>query len=243
LDLKYSLKSYIENFSTALSFALLFVFVLPILWFSGSFMSSGTIFLDYGFIKLPFFDAILLLGLSIAFLFFYSILICLMVFAVRRDMNKVRLNYYLAEKIHKFGLKYFYFVAIFTIVSVIIVPFLISYGIPTFAINIFIGVFSLLFFFLPQTLVVDEESLRSSILSNWEFMLKNPKDVLTVFLFGFFAVLIIQLFEFAVDYFFLIGNYFSLFIALVFLVPFLEVMKTRIYMNRFAIVKNYNPGE
>ena len=96
------------------------------------------------------------------------------------------------------------------------------------------------FLFLPQTIVVDEESLRSSILANWEFIAKNPGAFFAVIAFGALGLLALQLAEFALDYFFSVGNFFSLLVALVLLIPYIESLKTYIYMNRFGIMQSYH---
>jgi len=232
--------SYKKNISTAFSFALLLVFVLPFVWLSNAFISSGTVLIDYGFLKEPILDAILLLITSLIFLYFYSLFVCLMVFSVRKDLSNVKINYFLNEKIHKLAFKYFRFLAIFTVIAALVSSLLIDYGIPIEIINLILFIISSSFLFLAQTIVVDEESLSSSVLSNWDFILKNFPDFILVIVIGAVSIFVLQLLEFVIDYFLLVGNFFSLLIALIFLVPFLEVLKTRIYMGRFELIKSYH---
>lgn len=241
MDFALGLKSYIRNFPTALGFALLLVFVLPFSWLSNSFISSGTVLVGYGFLRAPLLNWVLLLVLVLVFLFFYSLLVCLMVLAVRRDLSKMKTHYYLSEKIHKFAMKYFRFLAVFTVFAAIVFSVLVDLGVPVALLNLFLMLFAASFLFLPQTIVVDEESLRASVLSNWEFIAKNFISFLMVFFFGVAMLSLLQLAEFAVDYVFFGGNFLSLLFALVFLVPFLEVMKTQIYMNRFSLIEPYAP--
>jgi len=233
-----SVESYRKNFSTVMGFALLLVFVLPFAWISNSYVSSGTVVIDYGFINQSLVESALLLALALVFLFFYSVLVCLMVFAVRKDMSHVKVHYYLGEKIHKFAFKYFRFLAIFTFVA-LVVSSLISPYVPGVIINLFLFIASAAFLFLAQTIVVDEESLFSSILSNIDFILKNPGTFVSVMVLGVISVFVLQLVEFAVDYLFFVGNFLSLLVALVVLVPFFEILKTTIYMKRFDIIRNY----
>ncbi|HZX33778.1 MAG TPA: hypothetical protein VFF09_00190 [archaeon] len=242
LEISGSVKSYLQNLSTVLSFALLFIFVLPFTWLSNSFISSGSILLDYGFARAPPAEMLVLFLLVLAFLFFYSVFVCLLVFAVRKDLSKVKVNYYLREKIHKFAFKYFYFLAAFTLIAVSASTLLISQGVDAAIINLGLFIAASAFIFLPQTIVVDEESLSSSVASNFDFIAKNFAFFIGVLLFGIIAVFVLQLFEFAVDFFILAGNYFSLIIAVLVLAPFLEVLKTRVYMKRFSLVATYHPG-
>ena len=240
---KEAINSYKENISTAFAFALLLVFVLPFVWLSNSFISSASVLIDYGFLKQPLIDSIFLLIFTLLFLFCYSLLICLMVFSVRKDMSNVKVQHFLNEKIIKHTFKYFRFLTIFTLIAAIVSSVLIEVGVSVEIINLILFVVSSLFLFLAQTIVVDEESLRSSIVSNLDFIFNNFSNFLKVMLFGIISVFVLQIFEFVIDYFFLVGNFLSLIIALVFLVPFIETLKTRIYMKRFDIIKHYNSSK
>ena len=235
-----SIESYTKNLGTAFSFALLLVFVLPISFLSGAFISSGTGFIEHGFLKEPVLNTILLLVFVLAFLYFYSLLVCLMVFAVRKDLSSMKMALYLDEKIQSIALHYFAFLLLFVLIGSLAVSILVEQGIEPVLINFILMLVSLAFLFLPQTIVVDEESLGSSVARNFEYIGKHSGDFLVLFALGFFSVLFLQVLEFVIDYFFLFGNFVSLLIALVFFVPFFEVLKTRFYMKRFSLIETYH---
>lgn len=237
---RHSLASYMHSITTALGFGLLLVFVLPFFWLSNTIVSSGTVMIDYGFLKQDILHLLVLLAFTLVFLFAYSVLVSLMVFAVRNELSSVKLHLYLKEKIDKFALKYFIFLASFTIICAIVTAILVAARVPAPVVNLALLLISASFLFLPQTIVVDEESLRSSILANWEFIAKNPGAFFTVLAFGALGLLALQLAEFALDYFFSVGSFFSLLVALVLLVPYIESLKTYIYMNRFGILQSYH---
>ncbi|HLC92186.1 MAG TPA: hypothetical protein VJH23_00600 [archaeon] len=239
MDFLRSVRAYLGNFPTALAFALLLIFVFPLAWLSNAFVSSGTVLIGYGFLKAPPLESLLLLAISLAFLFFYSILVCVMVLSVRRDLSAIKTNYYLSEKIQKFGFKYFKFLAAFTVIAAVASSLLLDAGVPLLLVNLCLLVISAVFLFLPQTIVVDEESLGASVLSNWDFMRKNLGTVLIVMIFGIVALAALQFLEFLVDYFFMAGNFLSLLIALIVLVPLFEAVKTQIYMERFTLIRDY----
>jgi len=241
MDLILAIRSYLHNLPTALGFALLLVFVLPFAWLSNAFISSGTVLIGYGFLKEPALESVVLLVLALAFLFFYSLLVCLMVLAVRRDLSAVKTHYYLSEKIQKFGMKYFRLLAAFTLLAAIISAALVGFGVPVIVINILLFLLSASLLFLPQTIVVDEEGLFASVLSNWDFIAKNPGTFLFVMLAGIVGVFCLQLLEFAVDYFVPAGSFLSLLVALVVMVPIFEAVKTLIYMKRFSLIASYAP--
>ncbi len=239
MEYLHSVRAYLGNLPSALAFALLLVFALPFAWISNAIVSSGTVLIGYGFLKQPLLEIILLLCLTLAFLFFYSVIVCVMVLAVRRDLSSVKTNYYLREKVQKFGLKYFRFLAIFTIIAAVAATLLLEIGVPLALVNLALLLVSASFIFLPQAIVVDEEGLAASVLSNWDFIIKNPGTFLLVSAFGAVTLLILQLLEYLADYFLFAGSYLSLLIALVVLVPFFEALKTQVYMERFSLISSY----
>lgn len=235
-----SFRAYADNLTTALAFALLLVFVFPFFWLSNTIVSSGTVLIDYGFLRQNPFYLLVLLALALLFLFSYSLLVSLMVFAVRSDLGPVKLHYYLREKMGKFAFKYFVFLAVVTIISAVIASLLIDFGVSAAIINLVLLLVSVSFLFLPQTIVIDEESLFSSMLTSLEFIVKNPGSFFLVLVFGIVGIVALQIVEFVLDYFFVLGNFVTLLFVLVVLVPFLEALKTYVYMNRFGIIQSYH---
>jgi hypothetical protein len=107
--------------------------------------------------------------------------------------------------------------------------------IPLLAVNLILFVFSVPLLFVPQSIVVDESKIIHSIESSFEFLAKNPMTVFKVIFMSTVFLLVIPLIEFAFDFVFLIGNYVSLLLVLFFVVPFIEIVKTRLYMKKFGL--------
>ncbi|MFH1256609.1 MAG: hypothetical protein V1494_04940 [Candidatus Diapherotrites archaeon] len=231
-----SFRDYLANFKAALSFVLLLILAFVLVQLSNSFVSAGSILADYGFIKSMPAELAALAATTLVFLFFYSIFVTLIVFAVRRELSTVKVNYYLREKIRLFAFKYFRFLLVFTFIAAVGASLLVNAGVSEAIASLVIFVFSLLFLFLPQAIVIDEEGVRASILNNLEFMYKNPLAVLELLVTGFVLVFILLVLEFLLDLFFSIGAYAALLISLVFLIPFLEVLKTELYMRKFTLI-------
>jgi len=231
-----SLREYLGNFKAALAFALLLLPAFVFVQLSSSFISSGSILADYGFIKSQPAELVALLAALVVFLFFYAIFVTLAVFAVRRDLSAVKVNYYLRERIRLFAFKYFRFLLVFTLIAAVGGALLINAGVEPAIISFIIFIFSLLFLFLPQSIVIDEEGVRASILSNLDFMGKNISAAIIALITGFVAVFILILLQFVLDSFFAIGAYVSLLLSLIFLIPFLEILKTELYMRKFTLI-------
>jgi len=203
------------------------------------YLSSGTIFIDYNiFLADP---AILvaeavLVGL---FLLFYSFFISIILFSVRKSLSNLKIQFYLQEMIQKFTLRIFVFYALFCLLFFLLTVALLSAGTHILVTSLLLFVVSFLLLFVPQAVVVDEEGLKHALLTNFEFLSKHPGSFLRVAVIGAVLLALLQILEFAMAQFTMLAPYVSLFIALVFILPFLEIMKTYQYMMRFDLIKEH----
>jgi len=235
---KESIKQYAENFKTSLGFALLLVSVLFFVLSQNFFVSSGSIFIDFNILKSNPIDFLILLLIVVIFEFLYAIMITLIVFAVRKSMSKVRVQYYLAEKIQKFAFKLFLVFIVFTFLSLLLQILLPLLGIPIAVVNSIILLASLLLLFLPQAIVIDETGIRSSIIASAEFLRKHLKESLQIIVLGVVMLIALGIIEYILDLISLTGNFVTLLFSLVIIVPFLEIVKSVIFMHKFELVKS-----
>lgn len=231
---------YITNIKVALLFALLLlfvpVFIIPFFG-SGIFISSGTLFLEYLLSQY----SIIQILLAIIFLAPFSFFISLIVFSVRRDLSKVKVEFYLDEMIKKFSSRLFIFYSLLFLLF-----FGISLAVSTagaYAILIaYIAmlIIGLLFLFVPQAIVVDERSLSNALFESVSFVRRNPKYVLIVLFVGSALLVIVAFIEYLLDLFLIelfVGEFVALLLTLTFIVPFIEVLKTYLYMLKFHLIK------
>ncbi len=234
-----SIEQYKANFKTALVFALLLVFVPVFAFFHNIYISSGSIFIDY---NIALADPLILLaetGLIALFLLFYSFFVSVIIFSVRKNLSPLKLQFYLHEMIQKFALRLFSFFAIYCFFFFLLMSGLVAFGIPLLLANIILLVISLLLMFVPQAVVVEEEGLMHALSSNFEFLFKTPKSFATIAIIGAVFLSLLQLFEFVLAQFTMFAPYISLLLALVFIFPFLEIMKTYLYMMKFDLIKHH----
>ncbi len=232
--LQLALRDYLENFRMNLLFGVLLIFSFFAL-FENIFLGSGSIFIEY---ELFLVDSVVLLIELIAimvFLVFYSLFVSFLIFNIRTKLNKVRMNYYLTEKLHKFGFTLSLFFVLYFVVFYLFYSLMVFFNAPLLLINLILFIVSVVLLFVPQSIVVDENKIVHSIENSFEFLIKNPLTVVKVIFMGVLFLLIIPLIEFIFDFVFLIGNYVSLFIVLFFVVPFIEIVKTRLYMKKFGL--------
>jgi hypothetical protein len=101
-------------------------------------------------------------------------------------------------------------------------------------------VLSLLFMFVPQAIVVDEVGITEAIKESVSFTAKNISSFLMVLAVGSVLTAAVLLLEYALDFIaldILPGRFVAVLVMLVFVVPFLEVLKTYTYLMKFDLVK------
>ena len=227
---------YRKNFKAAIAFALLLVFVPVFAVFENVFFSSGSAFLNYNIWDLP--SILVFIAPFLLFLVFYSFLISIIIFSVRKDLSKLKLTFYLSEMIQKFALKIFIFFVFFSIILFAISMALIYFGVSVLLVSLFLLVVSIALLFVPQSIVVDEENIFHAIQNNFEFIAKNPKAVAQVIVVGWALLVVASLIGELFDLFYFLGAYVSLFLTLIFILPYVEAMKTYLYMLKFDLVKS-----
>ncbi|MDO8628114.1 MAG: hypothetical protein Q7K42_06610 [Candidatus Diapherotrites archaeon] len=238
-----TLKHYLNNYKTALAFLMLLVFVFIFNFFSNVFTTSGNIFLYYSFVETTFFQTILELVTGIAFLFGLSILVTITIFGIRRDLSNIKMEYYLKEIIEKFSVKVFLVYVMYIVLAFLAVQLgqALSPGIGAgnailFA-NFLILLLTLALLFVPQAIVVDEESIMNSIYNSFEFITKYPtKFILTIAVSGILVALL-PIIEIIFDSFSFTGRFFSLIVTLIFIIPIIEMMKTHFYLMKYGLIE------
>ncbi|MBN2067874.1 MAG: hypothetical protein JW744_05385 [Candidatus Diapherotrites archaeon] len=234
-----SFAQYKANLKTTLVFALLLAFVIAFVSMPNVFVSSGSIFLDYNFSLENPVSFIAVLGLAALFLAFYSFFISIIILSVRKNLSKLKLHFYLHEMMRHFTLKIFIFYLVYCFALFALGTALIFLQVSLLLVNLLLLVISISLLFVPQSIVVDEEDIVHAISSNFEFIAGNKRATLTILFIGALLLALLQLVEFAIDQIALLGSLVSLFLTLVFILPFLEIMKTYMYMLKFDLIKSH----
>ncbi|MDD5162967.1 MAG: hypothetical protein PHD95_02050 [Candidatus ainarchaeum sp.] len=236
--LAHAFSEYLANFKTALVFVLLLVFA-PVAFLLGNFfIGSGTIFLDYSLSYANPSQLLLALAFAVVYVLLYSFFVSIIIFSVRKDLSTLHFNYYLSEMIRKFTFKIFWFNLGFFLILFFLGSALFYLHVPALAIAIILFLASISVLFVPQAIVVDEESIPNALYNNFDFFRANFSSFVYVLVTAIILLLIAQLIEFAVGLLVPIGAYVSIVISLIFIVPYLEIMKTYLYMLRYDLIKN-----
>ncbi len=233
---------YRHNFKTGLAFLLLLVFVLPFLYLRGFFFSSGSVFADYDFAKLGVAELLISVAAVASFLFAYSVFLTLLVFAVRKRYSAVKVHYFLTEQIHKFAFKIFAYLLAVLVAAWLLGWLWLKLAWPMEWLQLVWLAATTALVFMPQAIIIDEQDLATSLQKTLHFELKHKKALAMALAAGFALMLALVAVEFVLDYYFFVGRYVALLASLLFVVPFLEVMKSILYMRKFELVRRaYSP--
>jgi len=234
--LRSALRHYRSNFKTALAFALLLVFVPVFQLLEAVSVSSGSVFLDYSLNEVN--SLLLFVPLFLLFMTFYALLVSVVVFSVRNSLSKLKAHFYLHEMIQKFALRLFVFFVVYSLVLYGFFVAMLLLSVPLVAASLVVLLISLFLFFVPQAIVVDEEYIGHAIANNLEFIRSNPKALLQVLVVGCVLLAAASVVGEAFDVFF-VGSYASLLLTMVFVLPFVEIMKTYLYMLKFDLIRSH----
>lgn len=232
-----SFQQYLYNIKASLAFGLTLVFVLVFGLFPNIYVGTGSIFLEYSLANMDMSTLALEVLAALAFLLFYSLFITVLVFSIRNSLSYLKLNYYLREMIQKFTVKLFTFYVVYFLAIMVIASLLSYANVPLIFISLIVFIVSALFIFVPQSIVIDESGLMAAFYNNLEFIRKNMGYFLLVIIVGMALLAIGTLIEYFFDSFMLLGRFFSLFFTIVFVLPFVEALKSCLYMFKFEIIK------
>lgn len=232
-----ALEEYRANFVTVLIFLLLGLFVFVFSLFANIFLSSGTMFIEYNILASAPLQIFIQLVLAVVYLAFFSLFMVVMIFAVRQHLAKVKFDTYLKEKIPKFALELFEFFIVLSAIAFLAGLLLVSVGVPTVLVAFLLFLFTGLLFFVPQAIVIDEVSWTDGIRQALQFFFSNIGISLFILAVGVVLIAILPFIELFFDEFAFIGRFVSLLLALVFVLPFLEILKSVAYLNKFDLVR------
>jgi len=232
LILSKSIEEYRNNLKVMFSYGVLFIFIILFLFFKQFFFVSGTVHLIYNESILTIFS--LLLGLI--FLYFLSFFVSLTVYSTKRDVQKVSFDIYWNILLKKASVQIFVFYFFLSLIIYILLLLGLYFNMVLLMALIALILSSLLMY-APQSIVLDEASIISSISESISFWRNNFVIGLTIIFIGTVFIFLIILIEFLFEFFLLPGTIISFFFVLIFLVPFIEQLKSYSFMLRANLIK------
>ncbi len=230
--LKRTFEEFSENFRVALSFGVLFVFVAFFVFFEQFFSSAGTIFL--------FFDISLLtlVGLIVVLVFLYafSFFISLAVYSIQRDIHRLSLDDYWNVLLKNVSLKIFFFYLGLSILFFILSILGLTFSQVLFSMIIMFAISTVLMY-VPQSIIFDEAPIGTAIRESVSFWKSNFSVSFGILLVSTIALVIIMVIEFIIEILGFPGSIVSFVLVMIFLVPFVEQMKSYTYILKNNLIR------
>ena len=238
LILGRSVEEYKKNFFVSLSFAVLFLFaiVFALPFFSTQFfVSSGTEFLSFSYSL----AAIVGVIIAVIFLYIFSFFISLVIYSIHRDVQSFSIDTYwstlLKSRSSKIFILYLGLAIIFYLVSFAGLAFGFS------ALSMLICfLISLLVMYAPQSIVLDEVPVAESIKQSISFWVKNFSTSVLIVVLSSIILFILVCIEwlFGLAGWSQAGSIVSLVLVLLFLVPFVEQIKSYAFVLKYALIRH-----
>lgn len=233
MDVILSFKKYIENYKLAFSYSVLFIFLLFII---DPFISlfGGNLNLSYSLVDASFPNLIIILFTCFILTFIYSLIQSILIYKIGKDysisdtvpFDRVKKLFY---RLLQFN--FLFFVIIF-LVSAILYDFRILNNVFIQIIFLIITVF---LWFVPQIIVLENQNIPLSIYLSVRYFSRNWFHFITLFIASFILILITNLLDVLIPGVF--GIVASTGFLIIFVVPYIEILKTEIYLNKYNLLK------
>ncbi len=225
-----SLKYYFNTFYVSLGFGLIYITLLNVIKNVDFSIFFGN--LTYSYITNV--SLIYVIPTIVLGAFINSIFVTLLIFVIRKKLLQEHRKVYVIEYLKKHSIYVFLFnLLIYFLIFLIYIIFTntrVSFFIPILTIIILV-----INFYTIQSIVIDEKNIFSGISYAVFFLKKN-------FLKTIILILVLTILYFLISliaFYFSFGWIISMILYTLFFYPFLEIVKTIIYLTKYEIVKSY----
>ena len=232
---------YLNSLNLVVYFSVFILLSLILLPLVSSFVNVGAGFLRFSslFYDLTALQGIIFILVSFASLLLLSFFIAALVSIVKlkETLDHVAFSRIL-NTFPKYVIKVFIFFLIMGLLSIAFGAIFNLIGAPAFAIQLVLLIFWALFIFTPQVLIVEDLDLIESMKDSIKFIKKTPIALVLYFVLGIvmlFALLLVET---------QLGQYFvwehkiiSIVILSIFVLPYLQMFATQLYLRRYAVAR------
>lgn len=99
-------------------------------------------------------------------------------------------------------------------------------------------VIALLLWFVPQVIIMEKESIGASIVISAKYWKRNWFFMISLFVAAFLLMFLTYIIEIALGN--VVGPIVSLFLFVIFIIPYIEILKTEVYLNKYRLLKPRN---
>ncbi|MEM3411970.1 MAG: hypothetical protein QW735_01440 [archaeon] len=241
MSLQKSFEYYLKNLDVIFVFSFAVLYSLTLLPFIESYVTIGSGFIRFSSIYL---DFSLISGIVIAFFtiltpFFLAAFCAAMISIVKLQETYDHVGFARVLKFFQKYLKDLFIFFLFIILLTISVGVFLTYlHVPYFFTQLIIFLLWLPLLFAPQIMVMDDFGLEKTLKDSLTFFLSSPIYYLKYLVVGLVLLFLAAVFEVFLGFYFVWEHkIFSLLLTAFFIVPFLQIYASVLYLNRYPIVK------
>jgi len=235
MDLLLTFKKYFLNIKFVLLTSVLFIFTLfainPLFKITG-----GSLDISYNlFLENPISIIITLIAIT-TFILIFTLLQVILIYRVE---DSYAFEKYPISDIRKSFIELFQFNIIYYLIIVLLSSFLYEIGLlDNIFTNLILFIISILFWFIPQIIVLEKEKAIHALVINFNYIKRNYLYLIYLFISCFILVLI----TYVIDVIFGVfgGTIISNIFFVLFVIPFIEILKTEIYLDKYNLLKPQN---
>ncbi len=233
MDIGITFRKYFENYKIILSLSVLFLFLLflinPIFSVFG-----GNLNISYNILDQVPGDIILTIISCLVIIFVYSLIQTVLIYRIGSD-------YKISDRVQARDIKsHFIKLTKFNWVF-----FLLMYGISVVLYNLFLLnniiislvllIITLMLWFVPQVIIMEKESIGASIIISTKYWKRNWFFMISLFVAAFLLMFITYIIDIAFGS--IVGPIISIFVFVIFIIPYIEILKTEVYLNKYRLLK------
>jgi len=233
MDLEVTFKKYFENYKIILSLSILFLFLLflinPIFSIYG-----GNLNVSYNILSQAPGDIILTIISCLVLIFVYSLIQTVLIYRIGseyRISDRVQLRDIKSHFVKLTKFNWIFFLLIYGISVTLYDLFLLN----NIVVSFIILVISLLFWFVPQVIIMEKEAIGTSMMISAKYWKRGWFFMISLFVAAFILMFLTYVIDIALGH--VMGPIISTLIFVIFIIPFIEILKTEIYLNKYRLLK------
>jgi hypothetical protein len=237
--LNHTFSAYKKNFKLIMFFSFPFAIVYLLSALLPNFISLSGIFLRYGSIQsdLAFWDAVVIVAPFLISLAFFSFALVAINLVIKSQRTLKKLTFYENEKIESNTIKMFtVFLGVFVILLLLNL-FLYDYQLTSSFGLLFSFLLSTAIVFVPQALVIDDLGMMPSIYMSIGVIFRRFTYFIYFLVIASFLIILNTMLFLELGSALPYARYFAVLVNALVILPFLEVLKTQIYLSKYTVLK------
>ncbi len=236
---EHAWKFYQNKFAIVVLFSIPLFVAFLVSWLvpAPSYLAAGSVLIRTG--SLPEMD---LFSISITVIsYILSILIVAYTLTnlnllIKEKRTQVKTKTENIKSIAKYTLKIFILLVLLKVITLFLQLFTYGLDFQNILYPLLMGIFSIMFFFVPPAVVIDEKDTFNSLLTSIKFIIKKPVLVFLWIVFGIIAISITELILFFL-FGSVFGGYLTMLVNCLFILPFLIILNIHMYMERYPLAR------